>query len=108
MSSKSTKHSKHIAGVDFSKMNARDILESAAMLYSCCTIMRSTFGILTMMNDAQEPPLSVDDLKEFAGKFDAVHTCFFDLYRALQAKGMELNEKEKADTAKIPARVHSS
>lgn len=102
MSFKSTKPSKHVVGVDFSKMTARDVLESAAMLYSCCTIMRSTFGILTMMNDAQERPLSTDDLKEVAGKFDAVHTCFFDLYRALQAKGLELNEKEKSERASNP------
>lgn len=59
--------------VDPSNMETSDLLEGAYMLQAAATLLRQSFGIVSMTNSLLGKPLSDKDLKEFASNFDLVH-----------------------------------
>lgn len=61
------------AEVDPKKMDTSDLLEAAYMLQASATLLRQSFGIVSMTNTLLDSPLEDRDLKEFAKHWDVVH-----------------------------------
>lgn len=61
------------AEVDPKKMDSSDLLEAAYMLQASATLLRQSFGIVSMTNTLLDSPLDDKDMKEFAKHWDVVH-----------------------------------
>lgn len=59
--------------IDPTKLDSRDLFEGAAMLQASATLLRQSFGIVSMTNSLLDKPFSEDDLKSMAARFDAIH-----------------------------------
>lgn len=59
--------------IDPSKLDSRDLFEGAAMLQASATLLRQSFGIVSMANTLLDKPLSETDLKDMATNFDTIH-----------------------------------
>lgn len=77
--SKSKKH-----GLDqLPELQKADVLESAKMADATCTLLRQSFGIVTLFNGFSDNPMSESELKNFATQFDLIHKVLQATVRAL-------------------------
>ena len=80
---KTTSKSSGSVSIDPRKMDLRDLQEGACMLYSAMTLLRQSFGIVSMVNDLLDKPFSQDELKSFGKSFDIVHSSLGASYKGL-------------------------
>lgn len=69
--------------IDPKKMDIRDLQEGACMLYSAMTLLRQSFGIVSMVNELLDKPFTQDELKSFGKSFDIVHSSLGSCYKGL-------------------------
>lgn len=72
------------AELDPRKMETSDLLEAAYMLQASATLLRQSFGIVSMTNTLLDSPLEDKDLKEFAKHWDTVHKTIGVFVKGLQ------------------------
>jgi len=65
------------------QMDIRDLQEGACMLYSAMTLLRQSFGIISMVNELLDKPFTEDELKSFGKSFDIVHSSLGSCYKGL-------------------------
>lgn len=72
-----------VVSIDPKKMDLRDLQEGACMLYSTMTLLRQSFGIVSMVNELLNKPFTQDELKSFGKSFDIVHSSIGSCYKGL-------------------------
>lgn len=71
--------------LDPSKMDIRDLVEGVHMIDATCTLLRQSFGIVSLTNSLSESPMSDSELKSFANQFDLVHKTLSVMRNSLAA-----------------------
>lgn len=70
---KTTVNSSGSVSLDPTKIAKRDLVEAYYMLISSATLLRQSFGIVSLTNSLLDGSLTDSELKSFANQFDLVH-----------------------------------